>query len=80
MTTQQLMAEIDKLPIQEQVDLADGIWEQIEKRTGRVVVSAEFSAELDRRYEEFTANPGVGVSWEVLRSRLNRYLLDRNEK
>jgi putative addiction module component (TIGR02574 family) len=62
-----LLEEARKLPIPLRQELADAINESIVEELGSVKLTSEQIAELERRVEDYEANPGTGRSWEQVR-------------
>ena len=66
------LTELLKLPAGDRADLAMVLWESLddEERGGQLRLSEVDRAELDRRWAEHLQNPGSGVAWSVVRSKL----------
>ena len=64
------VAEILELPVAERIRLVELIWDSIAAVPEAVPVSEELKAELDRRLDEFEANPEGGYPWEEVRERI----------
>lgn len=69
-----LLEEVQHLPVQERIELAEAIWDTVAEDADSAVlpVSAAHRAELDRRLADLEANPDAGRSWEEVRDRLER--------
>ena len=69
-----LLEEVQHLPIQERIELAEAIWDTVAEDADSAVlpVPAAHRAELDRRLADLEANPDAGRSWEEVRDRLER--------
>jgi putative addiction module component (TIGR02574 family) len=66
------LTELLKLPAGDRADLAMSLWESLSdlEREGRLELSEAERAELDRRWAEHLENPGSGIPWSVVRSKL----------
>jgi putative addiction module component (TIGR02574 family) len=69
-----LLEEVQHLPVQERIELAEAIWDTVAEDADSAVlpVPAAHRAELDRRLADLEANPDAGRSWEEVRDRLER--------
>ncbi|MBI1375289.1 MAG: addiction module protein [Phycisphaera sp.] len=65
MDSKQILSEAMQLSPAERADLADRLWESVANE-----LSDEQLAELDRRLEEYRANPGEGSDWDSVEARL----------
>ena len=63
----ELLEEIKKLPREEQLALADQIYEW---EDAAPIEDGAWKAELVRRAHEALQNPGKGLSWEEVEARL----------
>lgn len=59
---------IDRMSLEERVALAHQLWESIEADLQQQPLTPAQRAELERRLAIANANPGQGVSWEVIRA------------
>lgn len=57
-----------KLPIPERIKLVDEIWESIDSSREVIELTPEQKAELERRLEDYRANPGGNYSWEEVKT------------
>jgi len=66
------LTELLKLPAGDRADLAMSLWESLSdsEREGQLELSEAERAELDRRWAEHLENPGSGIPWAVVRSKL----------
>ena len=64
------VAEILELPVQERIRLVELIWESVAAVPEAVEVTPAMKAELEKRLQEFEANPEAGYSWEQVKSHL----------
>lgn len=71
MTTNTL-DELLKLPPNERIELALGLWESLADadREAEFALSAEQYSELDRELAEHLADPGSSVPWAKVRRKL----------
>lgn len=66
------LAEKDllSLSIAERIQLVEDIWDSIASVPGAVHLSEEQKVELDRRLDEYHADPAKGSPWNVIRDRI----------
>jgi putative addiction module component (TIGR02574 family) len=64
------VAEILELPVQERIRLVELIWESVAAVPEAVEITPAMKAELEKRLQEFEANPEAGYSWEQVKSHL----------
>jgi putative addiction module component (TIGR02574 family) len=64
--------DLRKLPVPERLELVESLWESIAADADQLLVTDMQAEELDRRLADHEANPGEGVSWQVLRDRLQK--------
>ena len=62
--------EILKLSTPEKIQLVEDLWNDIALHPDEIRLSPEQEAELDRRLEVHESNPGFGVPWEDVKSKL----------
>ncbi len=67
MTKEAIIAEIRKLSLQEQHEIAEILWERDEQA---YELSETQHAELKRRYDEYRNDPEHGSAWEEARARI----------
>jgi len=60
----------DDLPVDEQIDYVQALWDRIGAKDGEVPVPAWHRAELDGRLVDYDAAPGVGRPWEEVEAEL----------
>ncbi len=63
-----LLEQALKLPIPERIKLVDEIWDSINASPGAIDITPEQKAELDRRLEDYRANPGGNYSWDEIKA------------
>jgi putative addiction module component (TIGR02574 family) len=62
--------EILQLSTPEKLQLVEELWNDIALHPNEIHLSPEQEAELDRRLEFHQNNPGAGVPWEEVKSKL----------
>jgi putative addiction module component (TIGR02574 family) len=65
-------AGFDELPVEEQIEYVQSLWDRIAAREDQVPVPAWHRDELDRRLAEYEADPEAGRSWEEVEADLTR--------
>lgn len=60
------------LPLSEQIELAEALWENIADAGYEPPLSGAQAAELDRRVEEHRRNPQAAIPWNQIRTELER--------
>lgn len=68
MTTRIRELGIDRLSVDERLDLMHEIWESIAAEPGRTHLTAAQQRELERRLAEHEADPGDVVPWEEVKA------------
>ena len=58
------------LPVEEQIDYVQALWDVIAAHPGEVPVPGWHREILDERLAEYEAHPDEGVSWEEFRAEL----------
>jgi len=73
-----LLHEAEKLTIAERVELVEAIWNSIPAAADATMlpVPEAHKRVVDERLAEIEANPSAGDSWEDVRARLERDLID----
>ena len=61
---------IDRLSPEQRISLALEIWESLADDRPRGWLTVEQRAELARRDAELDANPGIALTWEQIRARI----------
>ena len=64
----QLLSQARQLSVQDQLELAEALWDGIAERNAIPGPTEAQKAELDRRFEELKANPDDIVSWSEVRA------------
>jgi putative addiction module component (TIGR02574 family) len=70
MSAEQILEQIEQLPLEEKQKLAEKVLERYGKFDDEL--TPEQAAELDRRLTEFEKDPSRGVPWEQVEADLNR--------
>lgn len=69
MTRAELTRQVLELPIEDQLELAQTVWEQ-SSPPALGLLSPELEAELDRRLAEAIAHPETSIPWDDVKRRL----------
>ncbi len=64
------LAEVLKLPVEERLKLVESIWNSIAEFPDSLELTDSQKAELDRRLDEYEADPTAGISWSDLKAQL----------
>lgn len=66
-----LALDIERLTIEERIELAQALWDSIEPgEDDDVLLSPAQIAELDRRWGEHLKNTGSGSTWDEVKARV----------
>jgi putative addiction module component (TIGR02574 family) len=66
-----LTLDIERLTVEERIELAQALWDSIEpKEDDEVILSEAQLAELDRRLDDCERHPEAGLPWEEVRHAL----------
>ena len=67
-----LLDQAKRLSVAERIELVEAIWDSVAEDAGleSLPLTDAHRAELDRRIEDWKADPASGSSWEEVRSRL----------
>ena len=65
-----LPAAVRELPFAEKLELVESLWDDLARSPERIPLSDALKAELDRRHQEYLANPREGSAWEEVRRRV----------
>jgi putative addiction module component (TIGR02574 family) len=68
MSAAEILEQIEQLPPDERLAVAEMVWEKY----GDFELTPEQSAELDRRLADFEKNPHDGIPWEQVEAKLNK--------
>ncbi len=69
----------DELPIEDQLDYVQSLWDRIAADPKEVPVSEWHREKLAERLEAYRAHPSEGAAWGEVRDRLQRDLEGRSE-
>jgi putative addiction module component (TIGR02574 family) len=67
-----MLKEIATWPVNEQLELVQGAWEQLLKSGWQPSPTDEDWAEIERRLDDDDANPGNVLTWEQIEAHLKR--------
>jgi len=70
MDYQAVLKEVETWPIDDRIRLVQDVWERLGDQGYEPELTDEVKAELDRRLAEMERNPGAGVPWEEVKSRV----------
>ena len=70
MTKLQLQREIFQLPLEEQLELAEGIWEHLEDAPDQPGLPEWQQRILEERIADDDANPDAGSPWHEVKKRI----------
>jgi putative addiction module component (TIGR02574 family) len=65
-----ILRETEKWPREEQLELADRLWERASERNGVPEPSAELKALLDERIAAYARDPTNVRTWDEIKARL----------
>ena len=65
-----LKTTVLKLPISERIELAEDLWGSVAKEHDSLGLSPEQIQEMERRLDEYYANPTNTLTWDEAKSRL----------
>ena len=65
---------IDRLSVEERLALIEELWDSITDDSSALSVTDAQRAELDRRLDDYEANPDDCVSWEEVRADIGKRL------
>lgn len=72
MSARALLEQAKKLPTAQRVLLVERIWDSIAEEQRGVTANAGLMRELDRRDAELNGNPGIGLTWEQVRTKIRK--------
>jgi putative addiction module component (TIGR02574 family) len=66
-----LALDIERLTIDERIELAQALWNSIEpEQDDAVGLSSDQIDEIDRRWAKYLTNPGDGATWDEVEARI----------
>lgn len=65
-----LKMEISQLSVAERIQLAEDLWDSILAEPDELPLTDAQTQEIDRRLEQYQADPTIGSSWELVKGRL----------
>jgi putative addiction module component (TIGR02574 family) len=66
------MQAFQTLTLEERLELLFQLWDQVVDEGWQPVLDDELKAELDRRWENFRANPSSGRTWDQVVAHVRR--------
>lgn len=60
------------LPVVERIQLVEDLWDSIAEDSANLHLTDAQCSELDRRLDDFEANPASGVPWEEVKRKMHR--------
>jgi putative addiction module component (TIGR02574 family) len=67
--------DINRLSASARIQLAEDLWDSVAAETGGLPLTLAQQAELDRRLVDLEREPEAGQSWEAVRARVERRLV-----
>ncbi|HVT02739.1 MAG TPA: addiction module protein [Thermoanaerobaculia bacterium] len=67
-----LLTEALKLPAPERIELAEALWDSVQRDTDAFPVPNAHVAILEKRLRDMEANPQDETTWEEVRDRLQK--------
>jgi putative addiction module component (TIGR02574 family) len=64
--------ELRSLPVAERIQIVEDLWDSIAEDSGGLQLNEAQKRELDRRLDDFEANPSAGAPWDQVRSAMQR--------
>jgi len=72
MDTAATLQAFQALPLEDRLDLLFQMWDQLLDDGWKPGIDDELKAELDRRWANYQANPGSGLTWEQVQAHVRR--------
>ena len=76
MSASEILEQIRRLPVAEQYDVAEKVWEEFGDVEDEL--TPEQIAEFERRGEELARNPQSGIPWDQVRAELKERIKGRS--
>jgi putative addiction module component (TIGR02574 family) len=70
MSTEALLNEVRKLSVDERIRFVQEVWESIGADDPNALIDDETCAELDRRLDDYFADPDAGSPWEEVKAQI----------
>ena len=70
MDVETVLRETETWPVEDQVQLAQQLWDRLEDQGYEPELTGIQKAELDRRLADYEQNPDCGSNWEEVKARL----------
>lgn len=64
------LSDVLELPVSERLKLVEAIWDSIVDTPEALGLNDTQRSELDRRFEEYDRNPGIGSPWSEVKARI----------
>jgi putative addiction module component (TIGR02574 family) len=68
MSVDAILKEAEGLPLEEQVELAERLWERIAESSQQADLTEAQKSELRRRLDLYRADPGNVIPWETVKA------------
>lgn len=72
MDQQTVWEAVQSWPVEDRIEFASRLWDQIVDAGWQPELTDELKAELDRRWANFQANPDSGLTWEQVMAHIER--------
>ncbi len=70
MSTDILLSEVRKLSVDERIRFVEEVWQTIGADDPSALIDDDTRAELDRRLDDYRADPDAGSPWEEVKERI----------
>lgn len=64
-------ATVRELPFAEKLHLVGVLWDDLASSPECIPLSGSLKSELDRRYQDYLANPSEGTAWAEVKRRVS---------
>ena len=65
-----VLREVETWPVEDQVQLAEQLWDRLDDQRYEPELTDDQKAELDRRLADYEENRCAGSTWETVKARL----------